>query len=108
MPYATSNKEEELDQMNLNDYKSQVTENEYKELEVYITIFKTYGYRKHWEVNKYITLKGLWDEFPTIRSRNDHDKGEIKGIMPEYFKIICNILNVDGDGGSKINAAKRY
>lgn len=51
------------------------------EVNRYVAIFKEEGFSKHMQVNDYITKNGLWDEFKTIRSLNDHGKyTEIEGI----------------------------
>lgn len=73
---------------------------EKKEIEEYIKIYRDYGCKKHDEVNEIITRENLWGDFKKIRSLNDHGvhKG-IKGIQPNYFEIVCNILNISGGSG---------
>lgn len=46
------------------------------ELANYIAIFHKIGAEEHYEVNEYISLNGLWDEFKEIRSLNNHGRGK--------------------------------
>ncbi|AUL95802.1 hypothetical protein FORC54_1657 [Vibrio vulnificus] len=72
-------------------------------------MFRDYNCTKHYEVNEIITERGDWDKFPTIRSLNDHGKHkEIPGIEPQYFEIVCNILNISGEGGLSLDGYKKY
>ncbi len=82
---------------------------ESSEIQEYIGIFKANGLSKHTQVNNYITNNNLWDNFPTIRSLNDHGKyKEIEGIEPQYFEIVCRILNISGEGGRSLDDFKKY
>lgn len=86
-----------------------LTSIESKEINEYIKIYLKNSFSKHYEVNEYISENNLWDNFTTIRSLNKHaDYEKIKGIEPEYFKIICQILNISGEGGSPLESYKKY
>ncbi|HCT9109460.1 TPA: hypothetical protein SMO99_001596 [Proteus mirabilis] len=86
-----------------------LSSNETKEINDYIKIFREYDCTKHHEVNEIITKSGLWNNFKTIRSLNDHGKfKEIEGIQPQYFEIICNILKISGDKGLPLDGYKKY
>ncbi|WP_435130970.1 hypothetical protein [Plesiomonas shigelloides] len=79
------------------------------EIQEYIDIFKANGFSKHTQVNNYITSHNLWGHFQTIRSLNDHGEyKEIEGIEPKYFEIICQILNISGEGGRSLDNFKKY
>lgn len=79
------------------------------EINRYIEIFRNQGFSKHTEVNDYISNNGLWDEFRTIRSLNDHGKfREIEGIQPKYFKVVCAVLKISGEGGLSLDSYRSY
>ena len=83
--------------------------NEVNEINEYIRIFREYGCTKHYEVNEIITKSGKWDSFKTIRSLNDHGEyKEIEGIQPQYFEIVCNILEISGEKGLPLDSYKKY
>ena len=82
---------------------------ESKEINEYITIFKSNEFAEHFQVNKYITDRELWDGFKTIRSLNDHGVNkEVPGIQPKYFNIICSLLGIQGGAGSPLIGYKKY
>ncbi|MEQ9875892.1 hypothetical protein ABRP91_18845 [Pectobacterium brasiliense] len=86
-----------------------LSSNETKEVNEYIKIFRYHGCTKHHEVNEIISKNGLWNNFKTIRSLNDHGEfKEIEGIQPQYFEIICNILEISGDKGLPLDGYKKY
>lgn len=86
-----------------------LSENESKEINEYIKIFRDYGCTKHHEVNEIIAQSGRWDSFKTIRSLNDHgEHKEIEGIQPQYFEIVCNILRISGEKGLPLDSYKKY
>lgn len=86
-----------------------LTSNESKEVNDYISIFKSNNLTEHFQVNKYITENGLWNNFETIRSINNHGLNkEIPGIQPKYFNIICSLLNIQGGTGSTLVGYKKY
>lgn len=86
-----------------------LTSKESEEIIEYIKIYRKNSFSRHFEVNEYITENDLWDNFSTIRSLNNHgDYKEIKGIQPKYFEMICQILNISGEGGLPLDAYKKY
>jgi hypothetical protein len=83
--------------------------NETNEIDEYINIFREYGCTKLHEVNEIIAKSGRWDDFKKIRSLNNHGKNkEIKGIQPQYYEIVCNILKVYGGKGLPLDGYKKY
>ncbi|WP_354624258.1 hypothetical protein [Psychromonas sp. MME2] len=82
---------------------------EVRELLKYCLIFKVNKLNAHWNVNDLITDKDCWDEFPIMRSMNTHSNGyTTPGIREKYFAVVCDVLNIDGDGGSKLEKAEHY
>ena len=89
--------------------RSQLNFKEIEEIQRYINIYQAESFCAHFEVNKYITSHNLWNQFPTIRSLNDH--GELKnihGIQPKYFEIICHLLKISGENGRPLDAYRAY
>ena len=75
----------------------------------YVSIFKRNNFQEHWQVNELITNKNAWDQFDALRSNNRHSNDFVaKGIYPKYFALVCEILNIGGDGGSPLVHASRY
>ena len=69
----------------------------------YVYIFKSNDFDKHWQVNEYISNKNRWDEFDKIRALNDHGyEKRIKGILPIYYNLVCDILNLPIEDGAKL------
>ena len=82
---------------------------ETEEIQKYIDIYRSKGFRAHFQVNEYITCNDLWHKFPIIRSLNDHgDFKNIQGIQPKYFEIILQILNISGENGRQLDAYRHY
>lgn len=82
---------------------------EAKEIDEYIGIFLKYNFEKHYEVNEYITKNKLWENFPNIRSLNTHGKNkDIPGILPKFFKQICEKLKIKNFCGHPLDSAKPY
>lgn len=90
-------------------YQNGLSEQEEREIRAYVDIFKQSGFSEHFEVNKFISANALWDEFPLIRSLNDHgDLKNIKGIQPKYFELICQILKISGNNGRPLDTYRTY
>lgn len=86
-----------------------LTESESDEVIRYVDIFKSNNFAEHFQVNKYITDNGLWNNFIKIRSLNDHWLSkDVPGIQPKYFKIICRLLDIQGGNGSPLVGYKTY
>ena len=85
------------------------SKDESKEINKYIEIFHEFDCTRHHEVNEIIARTGQWDSFKTIRSLNDHgEHKQIKGIQPQYFEIICNILKISGEGVIPLDHYQKY
>jgi len=75
----------------------------------YIAIFKRNNFNEHWQVNEFISNRNAWDQFDELRSNNRHANDFVaKGIYPKYFAIVCEILDIGGDGGSHLVDSHRY
>jgi hypothetical protein len=84
---------------------------ENKEMKNYLAIYYKNNFVEHYEVNTYITQNDLWDNFFVIRSKNYHlnHKSPIRGILPKYFAVICEKLNMqDEKKGNPLEYAKSY
>ena len=88
----------------------QLTTAESKEINDCIDIYRRNGFTKHHEINQFITDNKKWDDFPTIRSLNNHGehKENIEGILPKYYTIICKILGITGENGSPLYKSTHY
>ena len=87
----------------------ELTPKEIIQLIYYIAIFNKHNYKEHWQVNELITNQNAWDQFDALRSNNRHSNDFVaKGIYPKYFALVCEILNISGDGGSPLVKANRY
>jgi hypothetical protein len=97
----------------VNAYKSKVkdasytclSETELNELLNYLWIYKKNNMFEHWQVNEFISENDIWDEFKGIRSMNDHGyEFHIEGIKPNYYAIVCRVLEKEkGDGAPLLN-----
>jgi len=82
---------------------------ETNQLAEYLWIFTENDMSEHWEVNRYISDNGLWDNFTDIRSKNTHRNGHsTPGIAPKYFAIVCKVLEIDSGGGTALEEYERY
>ena len=93
-----------------NIYKGEALSlNEANEVNAYIKIFRENGFKEHFQVNEFITNKDKWNEFPTIRSLNDHgEHKKIPGVLPKYFDMVCSILKINGANGRSLDKATHY
>jgi hypothetical protein len=75
----------------------------------YVRIFRENGYAEHWQVNRWIDRFGSWDDFDSLRAINDHvvAKG-VRGISPKFFSIVCTLLDIGPDDGSRLIKSTRY
>ena len=97
----------------VNAYKSKVqdasytrlSESELNELLNYLWIYKKNNMTEHWQVNEFISENDIWDEFTGIRSMNDHGyEFQILGIKPNFYAIVCRVLDKEkGDGAPLID-----
>ena len=86
-----------------------LTDQETAEINAYVSIFRENSFCAHSQVNSYITDNGLWSEFPTIRSLNDHGRfTEVPGIQPKYFEVVCELTGISGGDGFPLDAFRKY
>ena len=87
----------------------ELSNSESEEINKYIKIYQSNEFTEHHQVNTFISYHNSWDQFPTIRSLNDHGQNkEIKGIQPRYFNIICQLLKISGGNGLPLDSYKKY
>ncbi len=92
-----------------NQKQTKLSEKELDEISKYLEIYKNNNFFYHYEINNYISKNNMWDEFPTIRSLNNHGKGKIvHGIQPKYFKIICQTLDITDNNGDNLKDYQPY
>ena len=86
-----------------------ISVNELYQVERYIFIFKSCSFTQHWQVNNYISKNNLWSEFDNIRSFNDHGANmHIRGILPKFFSLVCEILEINSSNGEPLTRSQRY
>jgi hypothetical protein len=99
-------------QTNITKFNNSLAYNSYEEMSElvnYCFIFKSNDFSAHWKVNEHITKNLLWDNFPIIRSINTHSNGyTVEGIQEKYFAIVCQILKITDEGGSKLEKTEHY
>ena len=92
-----------------NDILATLTEAERREVERYTAIFHAEGFGEHWQVNQWIDRHDSWDNFPSIRALNDHERVTgVRGIAPRFFAIVCRLRDIGPDAGSKLLRSERY
>lgn len=96
-----------LEKQTISSYN--LTSKEESQVLEYIKIYKNESFEKHWETNNYITNNNLWDSFSEIRSLNDHgDHKRIPGILPKFYRIVCEILNIGSSNGAPLDKSEKY
>ncbi|MCD9500384.1 hypothetical protein [Photobacterium carnosum] len=81
----------------------------FNEILTYITLLVENKFNEHWQVNNLISKRNLWYKYPNIRSINTHKNGSrVKGIRPEYYALVCEILEITGDGGTPLISSIKY
>lgn len=89
------------------DYR--ITNDEIEQIKKYVRIYKAERCSKHHEVNEYITKHRMWDQFSEMRSMNDHGISKIvQGILPKFYRIVCEILSISGESGSPLLTSESY
>ena len=89
--------------------KFHCSDEEFKELQQWIKIYRKNNCKDHYEVNNYISRNNLWDKFPNIRSKNTHDNGYVAdGIHPNFYEIICKALDISGANGTPLIDWRSY
>lgn len=93
----------------MNASYSELSQKEVNQISNYIKIYKKNNCTEHWQVNNIISANNDWNSFDAIRSHNDHGHQKlVKGILPKYFAIVCQVLNITGDDGSPLINAIPY
>jgi hypothetical protein len=60
-------------------------------------------------MKQHVTAPHLWDNFPSIRSLNDHSINTgIPGIPPKYLAIICEALEITYADGSHLDREEKH
>ncbi|MDA0135804.1 hypothetical protein L2D36_25890 [Vibrio harveyi] len=81
----------------------------FNEILAYVTMFVQLRFKEHWQVNNVISKTNSWHQYPNIRSINTHRNGkQVEGIHPEYYALICEILDITGDNGTPLVHSRRY
>ncbi|MCJ8296287.1 MAG: hypothetical protein MJK15_17960 [Colwellia sp.] len=90
-------------------FEHDINHQEASEVLAYVDIFNDNNYKEHWQVNEYINNRNMWDRFFNIRSMNTHENQyTVQGIKPAFYRIVCNVLNINGDGGSRLISSESY
>lgn len=75
----------------------------------YVQIYKEKSCTEQAEANNIISQERIWDEFPHIRSLNDHTIHlNVPGILPVYYAIVCKLLNIKGGRGLPLTNFRQY
>lgn len=89
--------------------KYSLSNNEIEQIKSYMNIYNIQGFKSQKEANKYITKKNRWGEFPDIRSLNDHGAYKnVPGILPKFYRITCEILDITKGNGAPLIKATKY
>ncbi|MBY0446784.1 MAG: hypothetical protein K2Q15_16435 [Burkholderiales bacterium] len=61
------------------------------------------------DANEIITRENRWNEFPNLRSLNDHGMHKrVPGIESNYYSLFCYLLGCGGAGGAPLEASHKY
>ncbi|MFK5912757.1 MAG: hypothetical protein QM484_00155 [Woeseiaceae bacterium] len=96
------------------DYESllvqyKLSKDEMVQIKNYMAIYSEYNFKTQKAANNYITESNRWDEFPDIRSLNDHDSyTNIPGIFPKFYRITCEIVKITRGNGAQLIKATKY
>lgn len=86
-----------------------LTADEVNQIKKYMSIYGEKNFTSQKQANKYITYNNIWDEFPNIRSLNDHKEHKnVPGIIPKFYKITCDVLRLLKGDGNKLTKFTRY
>ncbi|MBK3456713.1 MULTISPECIES: hypothetical protein [Pseudomonas] len=89
--------------------KYKLTKEEMVQIKNYMIIYGSNNFNTQKMANNFITANNLWDEFPSIRSLNDHGSHKnIPGILPKFYRITCAVLEIVEGGGEKLTKATKY
>ncbi|MGZ7455692.1 hypothetical protein ACXPVS_02450 [Pseudomonas sp. Ma2-10] len=89
--------------------KYNLTKEEVVQIKSYMGIYCENNFKTQKAANNYITERKLWSEFPDIRSLNDHGLYiNIPGILPKFYRITCEILEIMKGAGAQLTKATKY
>ena len=89
--------------------KYDLSKPEMVQIKHYMAIYSDHHFKTQKSANNYITESNRWDEFPDIRSLNDHGSyTSIPGIFPKYYRITCEILKLTKGHGAQLTKATKY
>lgn len=89
--------------------KYDLSNNEVEQIQGYMNIYNVHNFKSQKEANKFITNKIRWGEFPDIRSLNDHGAYKnVPSILPKFYRITCEILDITKGNGAPLIKATKY
>lgn len=89
--------------------KYELSNNEVEQIKIYMNIYNENNFKNQKDANKFITNENRWDEFPDIRSLNDHGTYKnVPGILPKFYRITCEILDITKGNGAQLIKATKY
>ena len=89
--------------------KYRLTKEEMTQIKSYMIIYSSNNFNTQKMTNNFITENNRWNEFPDIRSLNNHGQHtNIPGILPKFYRITCSILDIIEGGGAKLTKATKY
>lgn len=89
--------------------KYNLSNNEVQQIKDYIRVYNEHGFNSQKDANNFITNENYWDKFPDIRSLNLHGTyKDVPGILPKFYRITCEILNITRGNGAPLKKATKY
>ena len=89
--------------------KYNLTKEEVLQIKSYLGIYCEKKFKTQKAANNYITECELWGEFSDIRSLNDHGLYvNIPGILPKFYRITCEVLEIMNGAGAQLTKATKY
>lgn len=90
-------------------YCNGMQDDEWLEIISYVSLMKKNNIKDQGVMNEYISRNRLWNNFPIIRSMNDHGYGiEIAGITPKAYKIVCKLIDMHTGLGNPLLGSRKY
>ena len=89
--------------------KYDLSNNEIEQIQGYMNIYNVHNIKSQKEADKFITNKSRWGELPDIRSLNDHGAYKnVPDILPKFYRITCEILDITKGNGAPLIKATKY
>ena len=89
--------------------KYKLTSNEVQQIRSYMNIYCEHNFKYQKDAKRFITNENRWDEFPDIRSLNEHGSyKDVPGILPKFYRITCEILDITKGNGAPLTKATKY